>query len=74
MFFNIPSIYSHIINGILLIVISIIIVVNLVKISHFGLYNILVILLLFNIAMGIHSISHLGLEKTYNYNPYKLFF
>ena len=27
------------------------------------------IVLIFSIGVGVHSISHLGLEKIYGYNP-----
>jgi hypothetical protein len=30
-------------------------------------------ILLFSIASGVHSISHLSLEKGYGYNPLEIF-
>ena len=32
-------------------------------------YRTLVLTLLFSIAIGLHGVSHLGLEKQYSYNP-----
>jgi hypothetical protein len=32
-------------------------------------YRTLVLLLLVSIAVGLHGVSHLGLEKEYDYNP-----
>ena len=29
--------------------------------------------LIFSICIGVHGISHLGLEKIYNYNPIAMF-
>jgi len=34
-------------------------------------YKIIILALLFSIGFGIHSLSHLGLEKVYNFNPIK---
>jgi hypothetical protein len=35
-------------------------------------YQILVLILLFSIAIGIHGLSHAGLEAIYKYNPLSL--
>ena len=35
-------------------------------------YQIVVLVLLVSIAIGIHGISHAGLESVYNYNPLSL--
>ena len=39
------------------------------KLRKLGLYEGLVLTLLFSIAIGLHGVSHLGLEKQYGYNP-----
>ena len=36
-------------------------------------YRTVVLLLLCSIAIGLHGVSHLGLEKQYDYNPMYLF-
>lgn len=69
-----PSIILHMLSGLFLIITISIIVIYFNKIQSFDINNILVLLLLTSIAISIHSISHLGLEKTYNYNPYNLFY
>ena len=39
------------------------------KLRKLGVYEGLVLTLLFSIAIGLHGVSHLGLEKQYGYNP-----
>ena len=56
-----PSFYAHIINGILLLIGLILLFKNYSNI-------ILFLVLLLSIAVGIHGILHLGLEKNYNFN------
>ena len=34
-------------------------------------YKLIMIFLVFSIAVGIHGMSHLGLEKVYGFNPLK---
>jgi hypothetical protein len=64
-----PSFYAHIINGLLLLFASVILYKNYNKISNIEPYKLLLITLLFSLAIGVHGLSHLGLEKNYNYNP-----
>jgi len=65
----IPSVYAHIINGILLLIAVIILFKNYKKISYLEPYKIIMLLLIFSICIGVHGLSHLGLEKIYNFNP-----
>ncbi len=65
----IPSIIGHVINGFLILILLIIIILNYTKIIKFDLYQIIIILSLFTLIIGIHSLSHLGLEVVYNFNP-----
>ena len=71
-----PSVYAHIINGLLLFVALIVIVLNYSKLSKYEGYpgKTLYLILLLSIAVGIHGMSHLGLESVYGYNPIKLYF
>jgi len=69
----IPSMYAHTISGGVLILGIIYVIVYISKIMARDPYQILVLILLFSIAMGIHGISHMGLESVYNYNPLSLF-
>jgi hypothetical protein len=66
-----PSVYAHIINGILLFIALIIIALNYSKIKRYrsSPWNIAILILLLSIAVGVHGISHLGLERVYGYNP-----
>jgi hypothetical protein len=70
--FFIPSIYAHIFNGILLLVAVVLLYKNYSKLTRLEPYKIVILALGFSIAIGVHGISHLGLEQNYNYNPVKL--
>jgi hypothetical protein len=65
----IPSIWAHIFNGIIIAIILIYSVVNLSLIRRFDTYKILMLLLTLSIAVGIHGLSHLGLELGYGWLP-----
>jgi hypothetical protein len=65
----IPSFYAHIINGILLLVAFIILLQNYNSFKNMDKYRLIIIILLFSIAAGVHGLSHLGMEKIYGYNP-----
>ena len=67
-----PSIYAHVLNGILLFSSVILVIMHFSKISSASSYQVIVLLLLFSIASGIHGLSHLGLENIYGYNPSRL--
>ena len=64
-----PSFYAHIMNGLFLILAFFLLYKNYSKISHAEPYKLLVLVLLFSASIGIHGLSHLGLEKGYGYNP-----
>lgn len=70
-FFKKPSILAHTANGALFIL-SIILV--FVYYSSLNKLSAIIIALLFSIAVGIHGLSHLGLEYVYGYSPYKIIF
>ena len=65
----VPSIYAHFLNGLLLMVSLLILYTNYSSITKSEPYKIVILVLLFSIGFGIHSLSHLGLEKVYNFNP-----
>ena len=67
-----PSFYAHIINGLLLLVAFIILLQNYNSFKSMDKYRVITLVLLFSIAVGVHGISHLGLEKIYGYNPLQL--
>jgi len=64
-----PSFYAHIINGLLLLFAFVILCKNYDKISNLEPYKIMKIIFLYSVGVGVHGLSHLGLEKNYNYNP-----
>ena len=64
-----PSLYAHVINGILLLVAFILLLQNYRTINHIDKYKLIILVLLLSIATGVHGLSHLGLEKNYGYNP-----
>ena len=77
MYFNtkllgMPSFYAHIFNGLLLLVAILCLFKNYYSISHLDKYRLLVIILLFAIAIGVHGLSHLGLEMAYGYQNKKV--
>ena len=67
-----PSLYAHILNGILLLSAVVLLFANYSQIKKHtseDSYKTVLLVLLFSIGVGIHGISHLGLERIYNYNP-----
>lgn len=68
-----PSFYAHTINGILLFIALIIIITNYSKLIRLEAYpgRTAYLILMLSIAVGIHGISHLGLERVYGFNPLK---
>ena len=63
-----PSLYAHVLNGLLLLF-SFILLVQYNNRKSESYYKNLIIYLLFSIAIGIHGLSHFGLEIVYGYNP-----
>jgi len=63
--YQVPSVYAHILNGLLLFAGAVYLFISRSRNS----YHILVLILLFSMAVGIHGISHMGLEYVYGYNP-----
>jgi hypothetical protein len=68
-----PSIYAHALNGILTMLAVVSAVYYYGSLKRLEPFKIVVLLLLFAIAFGIHGLSHLGLEKIYRFNPLKYF-
>jgi hypothetical protein len=63
---SIPSFYAHLFNAFIIMVSLLLFITNYKKIDS---SHVIIITLLFSISIGIHGISHLGLENTYEYNP-----
>jgi hypothetical protein len=70
----IPSFYSHIINGVFLFIAFILLYKDYVKIIHLEHYQLISLMLLFSMSIGIHGLTHLGLEKSYGYNPMSIIY
>lgn len=68
-YLGIPSIYAHILNGIFVFTAVLFVIWNIPNFQKIDNYKKLLILLLLSISIGVHGISHLGLESTYHYNP-----
>ena len=69
---SMPSFYAHALNGMLLLVAAICLLKNYNSIKTLDNYRLIIMILLFSIASGVHGLSHLGLEKGYGYNPLQL--
>lgn len=66
-----PSFFAHALNGILLLVAFVVLLQNRVALSGLGFYKYIMVILLLSIAVGVHGLGHLGLERTYGFNPLK---
>ena len=64
-----PSFYAHILNALFLLIAIIYLFMNYSQIKT---KQMIIIVLLFSIAIGIHGLSHLGLEYIYGFNPLNL--
>lgn len=61
-----PSFYAHVLNGLLILLSTILLA------KHYRVlrpYEVIVVALLFSIGIGVHGLSHLGLETVYGFNP-----
>ena len=67
-----PSLIAHCINGLLLVGSLLLVYNNFNKIEQMHPYYIIILILLLAITIGIHGLSHLGMEYIYKYNPLKL--
>jgi hypothetical protein len=73
MFFTLPSVMAHTLNGGLLIVALVLAAVNYRVIRRLPLLQMITLILILSIAVGVHGLSHSGLESAYGYNPLRLF-
>jgi hypothetical protein len=67
--FYAPSFYAHVINGLLMLAAFMLLYKNYSKISNLEPYKLILLTLILSICVGVHGLSHLGLESIYNYNP-----
>jgi hypothetical protein len=66
-YYFIPSVYAHILNGALMLFAFVMLFKNYSKISNLEPYKLISLTLLFSLTVGIHGLSHLGLETKYNF-------
>lgn len=64
-----PSVLAHFLNGFFIFLSIILLFIHFFKIKKMEPYKTIVLVLLFSLAIGVHSLSHLGLEIYYGYNP-----
>ena len=60
-----PSVSSHMINSLFLLLAVVYLWFNYSKVAKLDVYSVMMLLLIASIAMGVHGLSHLGLEKEY---------
>ena len=63
-----PAIYAHILNGTLVFTAVIFVFWNIVSLQSIDIYKKIVLMLLIGISIGIHGLSHFGLNRMYKYN------
>ena len=64
-----PSLYAHVLNGLLFLVAIIYLYLNYSQVKKLSSYKVIIMMLIFSIAIGVHGLLHLGLESIYGYNP-----
>ena len=69
-----PSMMAHALNGVLMLAAVVVAYMNFCVLWRVDPYKKVMILLVFSVAIGIHGISHLGLEKGYGFNPLKIIY
>ena len=69
MYFH-PSIIAHTLNGVLFLAAVILTIAYYKTLSNLDSYRVILLILAFGIIVGIHGLSHLGLEYAYGYNPW----
>ena len=67
-----PSLYAHTLNAVLLLVAVVLLITNYSKVMKLGAYEKITLSLLFSGVVGVHGLSHLGLESVYGFNPMKI--
>jgi len=71
--FTIPSIRAHTLNGGLLLLGGLLIALNFSFIRRLPALQLITLVLILSIAVGVHGLSHIGVESAYGYNPLKIF-
>ena len=61
---------AHALNGLLVFAAVVVAYMNFRVLYKLDPYKKILILLVFSVAIGIHALSHLGLETVYGLNPF----
>lgn len=72
-YFTVPSIMAHTLNGGLLMVAVVLVALNFTFIRRLPALQLITLVLILSIAVGVHGLSHVGVESAYGYNPFKIF-
>lgn len=68
-----PSFYAHILNAVFLLIAAVLLYKNFPVIKRLDPFKLITLILLISVAVGVHGITHLGLESVYDFNPLKRF-
>jgi len=68
-----PSLNSLLVTGILILLILVTVIQNFRELLKLPVYQKLSLLCIITVAFGSHGLMHLGVEKQYNFNPYRWF-
>lgn len=68
-----PSLNSLFITGLLVLSIFFLFITHFQEITRLNFYNKISLLSLICLAVGVHGLTHLGVESQYGFNPYKWF-
>jgi uncharacterized membrane protein HdeD (DUF308 family) len=67
-----PSVFAHMLNGFLLMLTGFLVVWNFRTLRKSNPYRLVLLVSILSVAVGIHALSHLGLESVYGLSPAKL--
>jgi len=62
-----PSILAHMLNSLFMLVSFFFVIIYFSKLQSLDAYRMLVLILLFSLVLGVHGISHLGIEREYGF-------
>lgn len=66
--FTLPSVMAHTMNGGLLLIALALVVLNHRTLRNLPPAQLVMLVLVLSIAVGVHGLSHIGLESAYGYN------
>lgn len=67
-----PSVFAHMLNGFLLMLTGLLVAWNFRTLRKSNPYRLVLLVSILSVAVGIHALSHLGLESVYGLSPAKL--